>query len=394
MPDTYFDSDLTGAQIEAALNAIHGVITPENNGKVLAVENGAIVAENVTAWVDLNLQTKMVTPGAAQQVVTPDSGYNGLESVTVNGDADLVAGNIKKNVEIFGVVGSYEGSGGDSTLITKTITQNGIYDAQDDNADGYSQVVVNVSGGSIPIISISDWNALTKAQKQAYGLTIIQTANSGFKRGIYVNGVDYMTPNGDFVPVYSWNASNNQTNTYVFSNTTPTGNNTMACLAIMQQNGTNPAWNSDLIPALREGTSGNGSYAVCYGLKDSNSYASTFSGGDNWNNSAIVCFCFTTDISITVKELFYEQGQTGTYQYTYQATEAEDLLLICMRGGKTGGAYSVTGLTLQSNVTSSGARFNNVYFGSVESGDTVEINIPYSESYNGALLVVLLSIDR
>lgn len=35
------------------------------------------------------------------------------------------------------------------TLITKTITENGTYDAEDDNADGYSEVVVNVSGGGI-----------------------------------------------------------------------------------------------------------------------------------------------------------------------------------------------------------------------------------------------------
>ena len=36
---------------------------------------------------------------------------------------------------------------GGGTLITKTITQNGTYNASDDNADGYSQVTVNVSGG-------------------------------------------------------------------------------------------------------------------------------------------------------------------------------------------------------------------------------------------------------
>lgn len=41
----------------------------------------------------------------------------------------------------------YEGGGG--TLITKTITQNGTYSAQDDDADGYSEVTVNVSGGGV-----------------------------------------------------------------------------------------------------------------------------------------------------------------------------------------------------------------------------------------------------
>ena len=39
-------------------------------------------------------------------------------------------------------------SGGSGTLITKNITENGTYNANDDNADGYSSVTVNVSSGS------------------------------------------------------------------------------------------------------------------------------------------------------------------------------------------------------------------------------------------------------
>lgn len=40
------------------------------------------------------------------------------------------------------------GDGGVSpTLITRSITENGTYNASGDNADGYSQVTVNVSGG-------------------------------------------------------------------------------------------------------------------------------------------------------------------------------------------------------------------------------------------------------
>ena len=38
-------------------------------------------------------------------------------------------------------------SGGGSVLVPKTITQNGTYDPEDDNADGYSEVTVNVKGG-------------------------------------------------------------------------------------------------------------------------------------------------------------------------------------------------------------------------------------------------------
>lgn len=41
-------------------------------------------------------------------------------------------------------------SGGGGTLGTKTITQNGTYNATDDDLDGYSAVTVNVSGGITP----------------------------------------------------------------------------------------------------------------------------------------------------------------------------------------------------------------------------------------------------
>ena len=74
-------------------------------------------------------------------------------------------------------------------LTTKSITANGTYNASSDNADGYSSVTVNVP--TTPIISETDWNNLTDAQKRTYGLVIIQQANSGYKRGLYVNGADY-----------------------------------------------------------------------------------------------------------------------------------------------------------------------------------------------------------
>ena len=65
-------------------------------------------------------QSKTVTPTAAGFTVTPDSGKV-LSSVVVNGDAGLVAGNIKKDVNIFGVTGSYEGSGGGLTGYTLSL---------------------------------------------------------------------------------------------------------------------------------------------------------------------------------------------------------------------------------------------------------------------------------
>lgn len=287
-------------------------------------------------------------------------------------------------------------AGGNASLITKTITENGTYDAIDDSADGYSSVTVNVQGGGgVPLVARADWRALTVAQKQAYGLVAIQDANSGYTRGELVNGADYtISVAADYTPTESWNSSNNAVYSYAFANTTPASLTTRFCLGFMSQNGANPAWESSL-PEFRSGSSGNGNYAIVYGEKAAGSYASSYSGGNNWNNSEIVCFCLSGDCEPDLKELFYEQGQTGTYTYTYQATKTENLLLVCMRGGSVGNAYTISGLTQKSHVTSSGARFNDVYYGTVNNGDTVSISIPYAigNNGNGSLFVALIAVS-
>lgn len=70
-----------------------------------------------------NYQTKTVTPTAAGFNVTADSGYDALKKVVVEGDADLVASNIKSGVTIFNVLGTYDSGGGGSVSVdTKTAT--------------------------------------------------------------------------------------------------------------------------------------------------------------------------------------------------------------------------------------------------------------------------------
>ena len=121
MPNTYFDSELTGAQIEAALNAIHGVVTPTNNGKVLTIEDGAIVAKSASEWTDTPVLEPLSVTANGDYV--PESGVDGFNSVHV-----AVSG------------------GGGAVVQPLSVTANGTY-TPPSGVDGYAPVTVNVSGG-------------------------------------------------------------------------------------------------------------------------------------------------------------------------------------------------------------------------------------------------------
>ena len=69
---------------------------------------------------------KTITPTTASQIAV-SSGYYTGGAVTVAGDSNLIAENIKSGVNIFGVSGNYAGSGGGDTniedgLVTRTLT--------------------------------------------------------------------------------------------------------------------------------------------------------------------------------------------------------------------------------------------------------------------------------
>lgn len=66
------------------------------------------------------LQSKSATPSLSVQTITPTSPNNGLSSVSVGAitkellatlDADFVAGNIKKDADLFGLIGTFAGGG-------------------------------------------------------------------------------------------------------------------------------------------------------------------------------------------------------------------------------------------------------------------------------------------
>lgn len=118
IPQGYTD----GGTIAAVTAAIDANIT-QNNIKAGVTILG--VQGNLEP--DKPDQTKTATPTTSQQVIEPDTGYE-LVSVTVNAvtssiDQNITAGNIKKDVTILGVTGTYEGSGSASPNIFVQTTE-------------------------------------------------------------------------------------------------------------------------------------------------------------------------------------------------------------------------------------------------------------------------------
>ena len=96
---------------------------------------------------------------ASKNIVLKGATWNGVESVDfpVSGggtalyvetsDADATAADIASGKKAYVNGSLIVGSATAPVLTTKSITQNGTYNASSDSADGYSSVTVNVSGG-------------------------------------------------------------------------------------------------------------------------------------------------------------------------------------------------------------------------------------------------------
>lgn len=80
------------------------------------------------------------------------------------------------------IIDNAGGGGGSATLIEKSITENGTYNASADNADGYSSVTVDVAGGGGETFEVEfsadpETEEITANKTYTQALTAIQNNN-------------------------------------------------------------------------------------------------------------------------------------------------------------------------------------------------------------------------
>ena len=95
-------------------------------------------------------------------------------------------------------------TGGSATLITKNITANGTYNASSDNADGYSSVTVNVSGGGGGLVYETGTYTLASDKTNP----TISFANAHTGRPFFVMMCDTSANAPSQNSIYYWTISN------------------------------------------------------------------------------------------------------------------------------------------------------------------------------------------
>jgi hypothetical protein len=208
-PDTGYDG-LSDVTVNAMASGAMSDITVSSAGVITSqIGTSGYLASGTKKTKSLTTQAaKTVTPTTSNQTAVASGRYT-TGAVTVKGDSNLIAGNIKKGTSIFGVTGTYEGSGGGSGGGVETFT---IEVANDSflvepevctsvYRDGAYMRVLSVCGSMGGRLTIE--NCIQGSAIILFSYGAIEGANLSIPSGLdtfFYNGDLYIYPNGQKYP--------------------------------------------------------------------------------------------------------------------------------------------------------------------------------------------------
>ena len=123
------DANLVAGNIKqgTTILGITGSYTSDADASAANILNGYTAYVNGSK-ITGSMQSKSAqtyTPTTTDQTISSGQYLGGAQ--TIKGDTNLVAGNIKKDVQLFGITGTYEGSGGGGTSVWEEVDLGGSY---------------------------------------------------------------------------------------------------------------------------------------------------------------------------------------------------------------------------------------------------------------------------
>ena len=148
------------------------------------------------------LQAKTAIPTASEQMIAPDSGYDGLSQVVIEGDSNLVAENIVSGVSIFGVEGSAESGSAEYDTCTVSISS---------DSDIVEVTYVTVNDGIIS--SVCDTEDFTDRNIVCLCNSFFVIRVASYLNQPVVNGLEFLSYVNMVTGIYRITAAKNETAT-------------------------------------------------------------------------------------------------------------------------------------------------------------------------------------
>lgn len=231
-----------GTEKVSTINIISSIDTDEGTATSADILEGKIAFSKKNKLVGTipSISSRTYVPTIVDQNILSGSYLSGNQ--VLKGDSNLIAANIKKGVEIFGITGTLETSGG-STVKKETILNTATSASKQDTIDNWSSKVL-IKDGSLDWMNLSDlvnhWGGVDSQDNfigdtsQKYGIYMTNWTEQDVKTSIlFTTPIDLIA--GELLLIFNCNINSWMNQTMNINLMTATGETEAEILASLKE---------------------------------------------------------------------------------------------------------------------------------------------------------------